>query len=347
MAHRPLHLAVAGATSLVGRALLELLEEREVPVASLRLLDADTAAGERLPFRGDELAVEAVKDGAFGGRDIAILVGTAAEAREWAPRARSEGALVVDDSDAFRAELDVPLLVPQVNPDAILGAKARGIAASANVLAAALSVVLRPLASAAGLEHASVVSLQAVSGAGQAGLDQLEREARSLLSFEEPEGGGPFPVRIAFNLVPAIGAVAADGRTEEERQLAEEPRRILGLPDLRISATAVRVPLFYGHSAAVNVATRRKLAAVEARELLRKAPGVKVLDAPGEGVYPMPMLAVVDDAVEVGRIREDASQERGLDLFLSVDNVRRAAANLVAIAALLAERVLHGDTPSH
>jgi aspartate-semialdehyde dehydrogenase len=340
MVQRPLHLAVAGATSLVGRALLHVLAEGDLPVASLRLFDEDPAAGEPLAFRGDEIVVEAVKDGAFRGRDIAILAGTAEQARAWAPRARSEGALVVDGSGAFRAEKDVPLVVPEVNPDTVLEARARGIAASADAVAAALSVILRPLAAAAGLERASVVSLQAVAGVGQPGLDQLEREARSLLAFQEPEAGGPFPVRIAFNLVPAIGAMAADGRSGEERRIAEEPPRILGLPDLRISATAVRVPVFYGLSAAVNVTTRRKLAAADARELLRKAPGVKVLDALGEGVYPMPMLAVVDDAVEVGRIRDDGSQERGLDLFFSVDEVRGAAANLVGIAALMAERLL-------
>jgi aspartate-semialdehyde dehydrogenase len=341
MAHRPLHLAVVGATDLVGRAILEVLEDRNVALASLRLFTTDDTAAPTVEFRGDELPVAAPSDGAFRGCDVALLAVGPEAARALAPRIRADGVLVVDGSDAFRADPDVPLVVPDVNPEAVIQAKGRGIVASPGPIAAAVSTVLAPLAREAGLERASIVALQSASIAGQPGLDQLEREARDLLSFREPEAGKAFAARLAFNLVPLAGAVGADGSTAAERELATEPRKVLGLPDLRLSATCVRVPVFYGHAAAVTLATVRPLPAAVARELLREAPGVKVLDAPAEGVVPMPMLAVVDDGVEVGRIRDDATQPNGLTLFVAVDDVKTAAAGgLVRIAGLLAEQVL-------
>jgi aspartate-semialdehyde dehydrogenase len=337
---RPLHVALLGATGAVGREVLHALEDVELPLASLRLLASDRSAGSRLAFKDDELRVEAVREGAFRGCDLALFATGAEVSRTWAERARADGAVVLDDSPAFRMEPDVPLVVPEVNAAALEGFRARGIVANPCASAIALAIALRPLAAAAGLERVVVTTLQAVSGKGQRGVEQLERESAALMSGREPEGDGPVPHRIAFNVVPQIGPFS-DGTSEEEEKIARETRKVLGEPGLRLTATAIRVPVFYGHCAVVNVSTSRPLAAAAARELLRRAAGVKVLDDPGEGIYPMPMLATNDDAVHVGRIRDDGSQERGLDLFVAIDNLRKGAAgNLVQIAEVLAEKHL-------
>jgi aspartate-semialdehyde dehydrogenase len=339
VAARSLHVAVLGATGLVGREILRALEDLELPVASIRLFATERSAGGTLEFQGEEVRVEAVKEGAFRGRQIAFFAAGAEAARAWAGPARAEGALVLDESPAFRMEPDVPLVVPEVNPEVLAALGPGGMVASPCAAATAISLVLAPLARAAGLERVVATTLQAVAGLGQRGVAQLEREAQALMNGREPEGEGPVPHRIAFNLVPQIGAFA-DGTTEEERKIARETRKVLGDPGLRLTATAIRAPVFYGHSAALNVATRRKLSAGEAREVLRRAPGLKVIDEPAERVYPMPMLATSDDAVHVGRIREDPSQERGLDLFAVVDEVRKGAAlNLVQIAEIAAARL--------
>jgi aspartate-semialdehyde dehydrogenase len=339
MAGTPLHVALLGATGLVGREILRALEDLEFPVASIRLLATERSAGGTLEFRGEEVRVEAVKEGAFRGRQIALFAAGAEASRAWAERARAEGALVLDDSPAFRMEPDVPLVVPEVNPQALAALPPRGIVSNPSAAVTALSIVLAPLARAAGIERVVATTLQAVAGLGRRGVEQLEREAQALMNGREPEGDGPVPHRIAFNLVPQIG-VFTDGTSEEEAKIARETRKVLGDPGLRLAATAIRAPIFYGHSASVNVATRRKLSAPEAREVLRRAPGLKVLDEPAERVYPMPMLATIDDVVHVGRIREDPSQERGLDLFLVVDEVRKGAAlNLVQIAEIAAARL--------
>lgn len=335
MPPKPLKLAVAGATGAVGRAVLDLLAERDVPLERLRLLASERSAGTTLEFAGGDAKVEAVRDGAFRGLDVAILAVPAEVARALAPRVVAEGCLVVDGSPAFRREADVPLVVPEVNGPALAARPPRGIVASPGGIATGVAVALAPLAAAAGLERVAVSTYQSVSGAGHRGVVELERQAADLMNGREPEPASVFPHRVAWNVVPAIGAVGPDGVTEEERKIGDELRRLLGAPGLGVSATAVRVPVFYGHAAAVNLRTRTRLPADEARRLLRAAPGVKVLDA--DGVYPMPMLAVNDDAVLVGRIREDASQERGLDLFLVLDDLRKGAAtNLVDLALALA-----------
>jgi aspartate-semialdehyde dehydrogenase len=341
MASRPLHVAVLGATGAVGREVLRAMEDLELPVASIRLLATDRSAGTTLDFRDEAVRVESVKPGAFRGCDLAFFATGQEVSRALAVGARGDGAIVLDDSPAFRMEPDVPLVVPEVNPEALEGFRPRMIVANPSAAVTALAIVLRPLAVAAGLERVVVTTLQAVSGVGQRGVDQLERETSALMNGREPEGEGPFPHRVAFNVVPHIGEPAPDGGTDEEAKILRETRKILGDPGLRLAATALRVPVFYGHSLCVNVTTARKLRAADARDVLRRAPGLKVLDDPGERIYPMPMLATNDDAVHVGRIREDASQERGLDLFAVVDNVRKGAAgNLVQIAELLAARYL-------
>ncbi|HZZ85553.1 MAG TPA: aspartate-semialdehyde dehydrogenase [Anaeromyxobacteraceae bacterium] len=341
MPTRPLSLAILGATTAVGRSVLQVLDDRDTPVKSLKLLAVDDPAGAVLELRGEEYAVEAVKAGAFQGCDVAIFSSGSAASKEWAPRAWAEGCAVVDDSMAFRKEADVPLVVPEVNPEALAGWKTRGIVANPNCATTPLLVALKPLHDAAGIDRLAVSTYQSVSGAGQEAVEQLEREAHALMNGMEPDAPRRIPYRIAFNLVPQIGALLPGGYTEEEQAIADETRRILGDPTLRVSATAVRVPVFYGHAWSVNLRTRRKLSADEARDLLRKAPGVKVVDDAKERVYPMPLLAVNDDATLVGRIREDLSQENGLELFVVADNLRKGSAtNAVQIAELLGEKYL-------
>jgi aspartate-semialdehyde dehydrogenase len=246
---------------------------------------------------------------------------------------------VVDDSPAFRGEPDVPLVVPEVNGGAAAGYRARGIVASPSSLATALSLVLAPLRDAAGLKRVVVSTYHSASGLGQGGVEELEKQARDLLNLREPDPPVRFPHRLAFNLIPQVGAFGDGGATEEEAKLVRETRKVLGEETLGVSVTAVRVPVFFGHSATVNVATRRPLGAAGARAALAKAAGVKVVDDPAQRVYPMPMLVGSEDVALVGRLRDDPSQENGLDLFVSIENTRKGAAtNAVQIAQLLAPR---------
>jgi aspartate-semialdehyde dehydrogenase len=329
-----------GATGTVGRTVLEVLDELDVPVRSLRPLASPRSAGTTVAFRGEDLRVQAPRQGAFDGCDVAIFCAGPAVSREWAPRAWAEGCAVVDDSPAFRMEPDVPLVVPEVNGAAAGGVRARGIVASPSSSATALALALAPLRDAAGLRRAVVATYQSASGLGQGGVEELERQARDLLNLREPDPPARFPHRLAFNVIPQVGAFVEGGATEEEAKLVRETRKVLGDPGLALAATAVRVPVFFGHSAAVNVATLRPLGAAGARAALAKAPGVKVVDDPAQRVYPMPMLVGSEDAVLVGRLRDDPSQENGLDLFLSIENTRKGAAtNAVQVAQLVAERV--------
>jgi aspartate-semialdehyde dehydrogenase len=341
MADRPLRIALLGATGAVGRAALEVLEDQDVPVASLRALASARSAGLEVPFRGDGLRVEEVREGAFRGCDLALLAAPARAALAWAPVARAEGCLVVDASSAFRADPEVPLLVAGLNPgDA--DRLPRGIAATPCGIVPALALALGPIRDAAGLSRVGVVALEPASGAGRAGIAQLESEALALMSGREPDPPGAVPYRLAFNLVPDASPPGAGpgGGAEAEALAAADLERLLG-GGLRAFATAVRVPVFYGCAAAVSLETRRRLPAAEAREILRRAPGVKLVDEPAERLYPMPMLAVNDDSAIVGRVREDPTRENGLELFLAVDNLRQGgAASLVAAGRLVAGRHL-------
>lgn len=340
MGPRPLRLALAGATGAVGRAVLEVLEEQELAPLSVKALSSGRSAGGAVSFRGDHLEVEEARAGAFKGCDLALLAVPAEAARLLAPLARAEGALVADASAAFRDDPEVPLCLPEVNPEAVarLG---RGIATAPCGLAAALALALRPIRDAAGLAAVTAVALESVSGAGRRGIEQLEGEALALMNGQEPGPPSAIPYRIAFNLVPDGGSPgAAGGAGDAEQRLAADLRALLGA-GLPVSATVVRVPVFYGHAAAVRLATARPLPAAEARELLRHAEGVKVVDQPADRLYPMPMLSVNDDSVHAGRVREDPTRENGLELFVAVDNLRRGGATgLVGLARLLAKRHL-------
>ncbi len=343
MSSREYHVAILGATGLVGRELLAILEERDFPIGKLTLLATPKSEGAKLQFMEDELSVRAVTAEAFKGVDLCLFSPGKEASHQWAPVAAAAGALVVDNSSAFRDESDVPLVVPEVNGAELAHArgarwKGGGLVANPNCTTIPIVCALAPLRAAAGLRRVVVSTYQAVSGAGRAGIDELEKQIGDLLSGREAETDA-FQHRIAFNLIPQIDRLLESGYTNEERKIVDETRKILGQSTLAVTATAVRIPIFYGHSAALNIATERPLGADEARALLAKAPGVKLLDAPKEGIYPMPMLAVGGDHTLVGRIREDRSQTNGLDLFLCADNVRKGAAlNAVQIAEELVRR---------
>lgn len=339
MPARPIRIALAGATGALGRAALQVLDDLDVELGELRVLASSRSAGAELEFAGGAVKVAEPRPGAFAGCDVALLATPGEPSRRLAAQARAEGCLVVDGSGAFRAEPDVPLVVAGVNPGVLDAPPPRGIVAVPDAIAVMLTHLLAPLRDAAGLARVHVTALHAVSGAGQRGVAQLEGEIAALMNGREPDAPVAFPHRIAFNLVPQVGPFGDGGATAVEQGIAVETRAILGAPALPLQVTAIRVPVFYGHALAVNLGTARPLGAAAAREALRGAAGVKVLDAPADAIYPMPMLAVNDDAVHVGRIREDPTQAHGLDLFAAGDDLRiGGATNLVRVALLLAER---------
>jgi aspartate-semialdehyde dehydrogenase len=335
---RKVKVAVAGATGAVGREMLKVLDERDFPVSELVPLASERSEGQTLEFGGGEVTVRRLRPESFEGVDIALFSPGASVSREFAPYAARAGAVVIDNSSAFRMDADVPLVVPEVNPQAVelaVRAGGRRIVANPNCSTIQLVVVLKPLHDSAGLEKVVVSTYQSVSGAGQKGIDELDEQSRALFNLAEITAK-KFPHRIAFNLLPEIGAPNPNGYTEEEMKMVNETRKILALPDLAVSATCVRVPVFYCHSEAANLVFREPLTPERARDVLRKAPGVKVVDDLAQHIYPMPLLGAGDDDTLVGRIRKDLSHERGLALFVVSDNLRKGAAtNAVQIAELL------------
>ena len=341
---RKYKVAIAGATGAVGREMMKVLEERDFPVGELIPLASERSEGQKLEFQGEEVVVRRLKPDSFTGVDIGLFSPGASVSREFAPHAARAGAVVVDNSSAFRMEADCPLVVPEVNArDVELALKPGGrrIIANPNCSTIQLVVAMKPLHDAAGLKKVIVSTYQSVSGAGQKGIDELEKQSRSLFNMDEMKSE-KFPHRIAFNLLPEIGKDSGNGYTEEEMKMVNESRKILGLPDLAVSATCVRVPVFYCHSEAAHLFFEKPITPQEAREVLRKAPGVKVVDDLADHIYPMPLLGVGNDDTLVGRIRTDLSAPNGLALFVVSDNLRKGAAtNAVQIAELLVRE--HAD----
>jgi aspartate-semialdehyde dehydrogenase len=334
------HVAVAGATGAVGNEMIRILEEQEFPVASLKLLASSRSVGKTLDFRGESLQVEELREDSFEGVDIALFSAGAGPSRKFAPAAAESGCVVIDNSSGWRMDPEVPLVVPEVNPHAVADYRNKGIIANPNCSTIQMVVVLKPIYDAVGIERVVVSTYQAVSGTGKNAMDELTEQTRNLLTFQEvtPE---VYPHRIAFNCFPHIGSFLENGYTEEEMKMVHETHKIMEDPNIRVSATTVRIPVFYGHSEAVNIQTERKLSAKEARVLLFQAPGVRVMDNPDERIYPMPSEAAGINDTLVGRIREDISNENGLDLWIVADNIRKGAAlNTVQIAELLVKEYL-------
>jgi aspartate-semialdehyde dehydrogenase len=335
---RKVNVAVVGATGAVGEVMIEILAERNFPVAELHLLASERSEGTAVRFNGRSIRVKRLDQFDFAGVDIGLFSAGASISAKFAPLAAAAGCVVIDNTSQFRYDDDVPLVVPEVNPGAIAEHRARGIIANPNCSTIQMVVALKPILDAVGIERINVATYQSVSGAGAKGVRELAAQTADLLNAKpiEPKA---FTRQIAFNVIPHIDVFQENGYTKEEMKMVWETRKILGAPDILVNPTCVRVPVFYGHSEAVHIETRTKITAESARELLRQAPGVHVLDERANGGYP---TAVVDgagkDAVFVGRIREDISHPRGLDLWIVSDNLRKGAAlNSVQIAELLLE----------
>jgi aspartate-semialdehyde dehydrogenase len=329
--------AVVGATGAVGPVVLEVLAERGFPAAEVVAFASVRSAGTRVAFAGSELEVRELTADALAGFDLALFSAGGSTSKRFAPEAVARGCVVVDKSSAFRMDPDVPLVVPEVNPD---DADAhRGILSNPNCSTIQLVAALKPLHDAAGLTHVTVATYQAVSGTGAKAVEELRSQSQMLLAGE-PATPSVYPHQIAFNVVPQCDDFDGEATTEETK-LVHETHKILGDPAIGISTTCVRVPVWRGHSEAVWIETREPLGAALARELLSRAPGVRVVDDPAAGAYPLPSAAAGTDDVLVGRIRDDASRRNGLSLFVVADNLRKGAAtNGVQIAELLVARDL-------
>ena len=332
----PYRVAVVGATGQVGGVMLELLREREFPAGEIVPFASERSAGRELEGVG---VVQPLTEETVRGFDLAIFSAGGATSREWAPRFADGGAVVVDNSSYWRMHDDVPLVVSEVNTEALDAH--RGIVANPNCSTMQMVVALKPLYDEAGIERLVVSTYQAVSGTGKKGVDELLDQSHALLHGQDPSVE-VYAHQIAFNALPHAGSFApGDDHTDEERKLINETRKILGDPSIRVSATCVRVPVVNGHSEAVNVETRSELSPERARELLSAAPGVTVLDDPGAGIYPLAIDATGHDDVFVGRIRRDPGNDRALDLWVVSDNLRKGAAtNAIQLAELLHERGL-------
>jgi aspartate-semialdehyde dehydrogenase len=333
------NVAVVGATGAVGNEMIKILEERKFPVKNFIPLASQKSLGRSLEFAGKSYPVQVLESQSFRQVDIALFSAGSAISKEFAPIAAASGAVVIDNTSCFRMEPNVPLVVPEVNIAALSEYEKRGIIANPNCSTIQMVVALKPIHDAATIKRVVVSTYQSVSGAGQKAIEELSNQTLSLFQHKDLNAK-VFPHRIAFNCLPHIGKCTPSGYTEEEEKMIQETQKILD-PAIQVSATTVRVPVFYGHSEAVNVETKRKISAQHARELLNRFPGVKVVDDCEQNDYPLAIKATGKDEVFVGRIREDRSVANGLDLWICADNLRKGAAlNAVQIAEILVDQYL-------
>ncbi|MCX7857924.1 MAG: aspartate-semialdehyde dehydrogenase [Deltaproteobacteria bacterium] len=334
------NVAVVGATGAVGNEMVKILEERKFPVKSLKLLASERSIGKSLEFMGTDLPVEVLDEKSFKGVEIALFSAGGSVSLKYAPIAASEGCVVIDNTSAFRMEPDVPLVVPEVNPHAIKDYKKRNIIANPNCSTIQMVVALKPLHDYAKIKRIVVSTYQSVSGTGKKAIFELEDQVRALLMNKKVEKK-VYPHQIAFNCLPHIDVFLENGYTKEEMKMVNETKKIMEDDTIKVTATTVRVPVFYGHSESVNVEFERKITPEKARSLLRKAPGVKVVDNPSKNLYPLAINAAGKDEVFVGRIRKDDTVEYGLNMWIVADNVRKGAAlNAVQIAEILIQKYL-------
>ena len=324
---------ILGATGAVGREMMKILEERKFPVAELRPIASERSAGTKLPFNGGEVEVVAAADSAFEGLDLVLGAAENDIAKQYAPAIVKAGAVFVDNSSAFRLDKDVPLVIPEINPEDVKWHK--GIISNPNCTTIVTLVAINALAKESPIETIIASSYQAVSGAGKGGIDELNNEVKALSEGKHLEPK-VFQYQIAYNIIPQIGSEAFEGYTSEEMKMQNEGRKILHLPEMKVSCTCARVPVIRSHSVSVVLRTKEKISVERAKELIANAPGCKLVDDLKNKVYPMPLDTSDQDIVYVGRIREDLTDERGLNLWCCGDQVRKGAAtNTIQIAELL------------
>lgn len=327
--------AVVGATGAVGNEMIRILEERDFPVGRIKLLASQRSAGKELTYKGKPVAVETLDENSFAGVQIGLFSAGGSVSERFAPVAARAGCIVIDNTSAFRMTADIPLVVPEVNPEAIARYRNRGIIANPNCSTIQMVVALKPIHDRVGIKRIVVSTYQAVSGTGQKAIAELEEQTRALMQGLPPVIK-VYPHRIAFNCLPQIDVFLDNGYTKEEMKMVNETKKILASPDIAVTATTVRVPVFRGHSESVNVETVRKITAAEVKQLLAEAPGVTVVDDVQKGRYPLAIDAAGKDDTFVGRIREDESIPNGINMWVVSDNLRKGAAlNAVQIAEIL------------
>lgn len=329
------NVAVMGATGAVGNCFLKILEERKFPVKNIRMLASERSRGKKLKFKGELHPVQVLSRDSFKGIDIVLASAGASRSLEFLPEAVKEGAVSVDNSSAFRMDAEVPLVVPEVNPEKIKEHK--GIIANPNCSTIQMVLALWPIHKAAGIRRIVVTTFQSVSGAGQKKVIELREQSKDFLE-DKKVTPVEFPHRIAFNLIPQIDVFMENGYTKEELKMVNETRKIMGAPSVQVNATCVRVPVFYAHSESVNIETERHISAEEVRKILAGSPGILVVDDPENQSYPMPAMAEGKDDTFVGRIRQDESVKNGISIWIVSDNIRKGAAlNAIQIAEKLIE----------
>lgn len=327
------NIAIVGATGAVGQEFLKILAERKFPVDELRLLATKRSSGTKITWQGKEYEVQETTHDSFKGIDIALFAG-GSTSTEFAPSAVKSGAVVIDNSSAYRMDPEVPLVVPEVNPEDVKWHK--GIIANPNCSTIIMVVALKPINDLAKIKRVVVSTYQAVSGAGKEGITELEAEVKAWSEGDSSYKPEVFPYQIAFNLIPRIDIFKDGDYTKEELKMVNETQKIFHTEDIKVTATCVRVPVFRSHSESINIETEKKLTAAEVKAVLAKAPGIVLIDDPANDTYPMPLYAADKDEVFVGRIREDQSLENGINIWVAGDQIRKGAAtNAVQIAELL------------
>ena len=334
------NVAVVGATGAVGNEMVAILEERNFPVAQLKLLASTRGAGTKMEFKGKSHIVEVLDENSFAGMDIGLFSPGGAVSQKFAPIAGKAGCVVIDNTSAFRMDPEVPLIVPEVNAHAIAGYPQKNIIANPNCSTIQMVVVLKPIHDVARIKRVVVSTYQAVSGTGKRAIKELENQVLAIYHQQEIKSE-VYPHQIAFNCLPHIDVFLDNGYTKEEMKMVNETKKIMEDDSIGVTATTVRVPVFYGHSESVNIETEKKITAQEAREILSKAPGVMVVDNPGKSEYPLAIHAAGKDETFVGRIREDESILNGINIWIVSDNIRKGAAlNAVQIAEILIQKYL-------
>jgi aspartate-semialdehyde dehydrogenase len=334
------HVAVVGATGAVGNEMIKVLEERQFPIGKLTLLASERSQGKELMFRGKPVQVQVLTEASFSGVEIGLFSAGGSISEKFAPIAAAAGCVVIDNTNAFRMVPEIPLVVPEVNPEAIALYKNRGIIANPNCSTIQMVVALKPIHDAVGIKRIVVSTYQAVSGTGKKAIEELTLQTRAIMNSQAPVIK-VYPYQIAFNCLPHIDVFMDNGYTKEEMKMVRETKKIMNDPDIAVTATTVRVPVFSAHSESVNIETKKKITADEVRTLLSKAPGIKVVDNPREKLYPLAIDAAGKDDTLVGRIREDESIANGINMWVVSDNIRKGAAlNAVQIAEILIRKYL-------